>query len=84
MEWPLIGVAVLFAITYAFQVLIEPAGATLRLTQAIVLGCWVVFAVDYVARLILTSDRRRWFFRNVLSLLVVVPPILRRCGWSGC
>ena len=77
MEWPLIAVAVLFAITYACQVLGEPAGATLRLTQAIVLGCWAVFAVDYVARLILTSDRRRWFFRNLLSLLVVVLPILR-------
>jgi len=77
MEWPLIAVAVLFAITYACQVLIQPAGATLHLTQAIVLGCWAVFAVDYVARLILTIDRRRWFFRNILSLLVVVLPILR-------
>ena len=46
MEWPLIAVAVLFAITYACQVLIQPAGATLHLTQAIVLGRWAVFAVD--------------------------------------
>jgi len=77
MEWPLIGVAVLFAITYAWQVLGEPVGAPFRLSQAIVLACWAVFAVDYVTRLILTADRRRWFFRNLLSLLVVVLPILR-------
>ncbi len=77
MEWPLISVAVLFAFIYAWQVLAEPEGAVLRFTQAIVLGCWVVFAVDYVARLILTGNRRQWFFRNLLSLLVVVLPILR-------
>jgi len=77
MEWPLIVVALLFAVTYAWQVLVEPDGITLRVTQAIVLGCWAVFAADYVARLILTGDRRRWFFTNLLSLLVVVLPILR-------
>lgn len=77
MEWPLIGVALLFAITYAWQVLVEPDGTALRFTQAIVLGCWAVFVADYIARLILTGDRRRWFFRNLLSLLVVVLPVLR-------
>jgi voltage-gated potassium channel len=77
MEWPLIAVAVLFAVIYALQVLAEPEGGMQRFTQVIVLGCWAVFAVDYVARLILTGNRRQWFFRNLLSLLVVVLPILR-------
>lgn len=77
MEWPLIGVAVLFAAAYAYQVLAEPEGLVLGVTQVMVLGSWAVFAVDYVARLILTGDRWRWFLRNLLSLLVVVLPILR-------
>ena len=77
MEWPLVGVAVLFAAAYAWQVLGEPQGAALLFSQVIVFGSWLVFAVDYVARLVLSGDRRRWFFRNILSLLVVALPILR-------
>jgi voltage-gated potassium channel len=77
MEWPLMGVAVLFGVTYAFQVLAEPQGAVLVASQLVNLGCWLVFAVDYVVRLRLATNRRRWFFRNLLSLLVVVLPMLR-------
>ncbi len=77
MEWPLVAVAVLFAAAYAWQVLREPEGAALVLSQVIVLGSWLVFAVDYIARLTLAADRRRWFFRNILSLLVVALPVLR-------
>ena len=77
MEWPLMGVAVLFGLTYAFQVLAEPQGAALLASQLVSLGSWLVFVVDYFARLTLAADRRRWFLRNLLSLLVVVLPILR-------
>jgi len=77
MEWPLMGVAVLFGVTYAFQVLAQPQGAALIASQVVSLACWLVFAVDYVVRLRLAMDRRRWFFRNLLALLVVALPILR-------
>jgi voltage-gated potassium channel len=40
-------------------------------------GAWAAFAIDYVARLILATDRRRWFFRHILDILVVVLPLLR-------
>ena len=77
MEWPLMVVAVLFAVTYAFQVLAEPQGGLLLASRLVSLACWLVFAVDYVVRLRLAADRRRWFFRNLLSLVVVALPILR-------
>jgi voltage-gated potassium channel len=77
MEWPLMGVAVLFGVTYAYQVLAQPQGGTLIASQLVSLACWLVFAVDYVVRLKLATDRRHWFFRNLLSLLVVSLPILR-------
>jgi voltage-gated potassium channel len=77
MEWPLMAVAVLFGFTYAYQVLAEPQGAALIASQLVSLAAWLVFVVDYVARLTLAAERRHWFFRNLLSLLVVVLPILR-------
>jgi len=77
MEWPLMGVAVLFGVTYAYQVLAQPQGGRLIASQLVSLSCWLVFAVDYVVRLRLATDRRHWFFRNLLSLMVVALPILR-------
>jgi voltage-gated potassium channel len=77
MEWPLIVVAVIFGAVYAWQVLAEPQGGELLATQIISLAAWAVFAVDYAVRLSITADRRHWFWRNLLSLFVVVLPILR-------
>ncbi len=77
MEWPLMAVAVLFGVVYAYQVLAEPQGALLLATRVVSLLCWLVFAIDYVVRLRLATNRRRWFVRNILSLLVVTLPMLR-------
>ena len=38
---------------------------------------WVVFVVEYCARLALALDRREFVKRNVLDLLVVAVPMLR-------
>jgi voltage-gated potassium channel len=38
---------------------------------------WAAFAVDYVVRLGLAHDRRRFFRRNLLDLAVVILPLLR-------
>ena len=77
MEWPLVGVAVLFAVVYAWQVVGRPAGTALLIAQVVVFACWAVFLVDYLVRLRLAPDRWRWFRRNILSLLVVALPMLR-------
>ena len=77
MEWPLIAVAVAFGATYAYQVLAEPQGGPLLVSRLMVFVSWAVFAVDYVVRLTLTAQRSRWFWRNLLSLMVVILPVLR-------
>jgi len=77
MEWPLIGVALVFGAGYAYQVLAEPTGWPNVAGDVVAIVCWLVFVVDYVARLYLATDRGHWFLRNLLSLLVVALPVLR-------
>lgn len=77
MEWPLIGVALVFGIGYAYQVLAEPVGGTALAADVLAVVCWLVFVVDYAARLYLATNRGRWFVRNLPSLLVVALPVLR-------
>ncbi len=78
MEWPLVGVAVVFLVAYAVPIAAPamPAVAA-QACQAVVWVTWAVFAVDYLGRLALT--RRRWFFvrYNLLDLAIVLLPMLR-------
>jgi voltage-gated potassium channel len=38
---------------------------------------WGLFLLDYVMNVALAQDRRRWFWRHVHELLIVVLPVLR-------
>lgn len=76
-ERPLTVAAGLFLVTYAWQVIAQPQGSALVATEIVLWVIWAVFAVDYAANLILAEDRRRWFWRHLLDLLVVVLPLLR-------
>ena len=38
---------------------------------------WVLFVADYLARLLLATNRRRYILRHPLDLLVIVLPLLR-------
>ena len=77
MEWPLIGVALVFGVGYAYQVLAEPTGWPDLACDVLAVSCWLVFVIDYAVRLYLATNRGRWFVRNLLSLLVVALPVLR-------
>lgn len=77
-DWPLTGAALAFLVAWSWPIL-QP-----DLTDRWVWVCWVVtwvawgvFAVDYVVRLWLAEDRRRFVRRHLLDLAVVVLPILR-------
>ncbi len=37
------------------------------------LAIWVVFAIDFVVRVALSGDRRRWLRRNIPDLIAVLP-----------
>lgn len=76
-EWPLAIVAVIFLVVYSVQVLADPSVSVRVGLDWVLAIAWLVFAVDYVARLALAPDRGRWFVRHVLDLAIVVLPALR-------
>jgi voltage-gated potassium channel len=76
-DGPLLVLAVLFVVVLVLPLLADlPQGARIAVTLANV-GIWAVFAVDYLARLYLALDRRRYVRTHVLDLVIVVLPMLR-------
>ena len=77
-EWPLAGVAMLFLAGYAWPILQPDLDRAWRHVCAlVVLGSWLVFIGDYAARLWLARDRRRFFIRHLLDLMIIALPALR-------
>lgn len=76
-EWPLTIAAVLFLVAYATQILVRDAGIVPALAEVVLWITWVIFAIDYVVRLVLAESRGRWFVRHLLDLAIVVLPMLR-------
>jgi voltage-gated potassium channel len=77
-EWPLMVAAVAFLAAYAWPIL-DPdlsAGALLVCAAATWVA-WAVFALDYVARVALATDKRRYVVRHLHDLAVIVLPLLR-------
>jgi len=77
-EWPLMAAAGIFLAAYAIPILAPHA------PPAVIDGCrglawltWALFAVDYLARLVLAQDRRRFVTRNWLDFLIIALPLLR-------
>ncbi|KAA0096150.1 two pore domain potassium channel family protein [Mycolicibacterium sp. P1-18] len=76
-EWPLAAVAIAFLAVYSEQVLGRPHGLEAAVLGATSWVIWSIFVVDYLARLTLANDRRRWFVTHLLELAVVALPLLR-------
>ena len=76
-EWALAAVALVFLGAYSVEVLLQPRGLAQHAVNLVTFLTWAVFAVDYFARLYLAPDRRRWFFRHLIDLAVVLLPLLR-------
>ena len=77
-EWPLMVAALAFLAAYAWPILDPglPTGAALT-CAAVTWSAWAVFAVDYVARVVLAPERRRYVIRHLHDLAVIVLPLLR-------
>ena len=76
-DTPLVVLAVLFVAVLLLPLLTElPPSARLAVTIANVV-IWAAFAIDYVARLYLAEDRRRFVSTHLLDLVIVVLPMLR-------
>lgn len=73
------GLAVLFVVAYAWQVLDDRSTPGLNGVLEVVLWLiWLVFAVDYAARLTLAANKREFVARHVFDLLAVVLPMVRQ------
>jgi voltage-gated potassium channel len=77
-EWFLAAVAVMFLVAYAWPILQPGLGSEWkRLCRIVELASWIVFVIDYAARVWAARDRRRYFSKHILDLLIVVLPALR-------
>jgi voltage-gated potassium channel len=76
-EWPMAAAAVTFLVGFTVQVIVQPHGSWSTATNFVMSVAWGIFGLDYVARLYLASDRRRWFLRHLLDLAVVALPLFR-------
>jgi voltage-gated potassium channel len=76
-EWPLAAAALVFLGVFTVEVLGEPHGHEAHMLWLVSWITWGLFIVDYVARLCLAADRRRWFFHHLLDFAIVALPLLR-------
>lgn len=76
-EWPLATVALIFLADYSVDVLARPHGIAHIVVSTVQTVAWGVFAIDYLVRLTLADDRRRWFFRHLFDLAIVALPLFR-------
>jgi voltage-gated potassium channel len=77
-ELPLAAAAIAFLLAYAWPIL-DPhlAGGWKSVCTGVVLGTWVLFGVDYVARLFLARHRASFLWRHLPYLAMVALPVLR-------
>jgi voltage-gated potassium channel len=77
-EWPLTVVALVFLTAYALPIALPGLpGGVLVACEVAIWTAWAVFVADYLVRLSLASNRRRFIASNLLDLAVVVLPMLR-------
>jgi len=76
-EWPLVGVAVIFTVLYAWVVIANlqpPDDALPRLALGVI---WLIFAADYVVCVMLARPRGEWVRSHLGHLAAVLVPSLR-------
>lgn len=77
MYWPLTIAALVFLVTYTVHVIGQVNGVSRTVTTVTIGITWLVFVVDYVARLLLSRPRAVWFRSHLTSLAMVFIPALR-------
>jgi voltage-gated potassium channel len=77
-ERPLLVAALLFVAVLSLPVLVTslpgPARLSLRVANVLI---WLLFTADYLVRLYLVQDRRRFVKTHIVDLVVVVVPFFR-------
>lgn len=77
-QWPLSAAAVAFLVAYAVPVVRPGVSPAVRTVCSAVVGVtWATFALDYLVRLRLARDKKKFFVRHLVDLAAVVLPLLR-------
>ena len=74
--WPLLVGSFAFLISYSWRVISDLDGSGEVVALGIMIVIWLLFAIDYVVRLILAAPRGLWFRRHIFALLIVLMPAL--------
>ena len=77
-EWPLTVAALVFLAAYAVPILDPgvPPGDR-QMLRVVTWVAWALFVANYLVRLALADQRRRFVVRNLFDLLVIALPLLR-------
>lgn len=67
----------LYLAAYSWRVIGDVGGAAHTVMTLIILATWALFIVDYVVRLSLAEDRRKWFRTHLGTLAIAVIPVFR-------
>lgn len=77
-EWPLTVAAIGFLAAYAVPIIVPQAPATLvSLCTWVTWLTWGMFVIDFLVRLGLAEDRRRFVVTHWLDVLIIALPLLR-------
>lgn len=76
-EWPLVVLALIFLVTYGWEVIANLPDGETQLPEVVLTFVWIAFVVDYVVNLALAPNRRQWFVGHIWQLAIVALPMLR-------
>jgi voltage-gated potassium channel len=77
-EWPLAGLALVFLVAYAWPILQPDLSPFWRhVCKATDYAIWVVFVVEFIARVALAERRVHYAVRHIPDVLMVALPMLR-------
>ncbi|AZA08351.1 potassium channel family protein [Corynebacterium pseudopelargi] len=76
-EGPMLIVSMVFLILFAWSALGKSDQLWTQIAEVGLSIAWVAFIIDYVVRLSLAEQRKRWFWRHLHELLLVVLPMFR-------
>jgi len=77
-EWPLLAAALLFLAAYAIPIIWPNLNHTLlNYTNHVIIGTWLLFAIDFAIRLGLARDKVTFVKHNFVDLASIVLPLAR-------
>lgn len=76
-EGPMLLVSVGFLFLFTWTTLGDSSATTTKIAEVGLSLTWAAFIVDYVVRLYLTDNKKRWFWRHFHEFLLVVLPMFR-------